>query len=82
MGWFSAGKTGVFAKPNIMNGDTGFVVIEPKGGILHDALKILGFGKESTYTEQITTCPTADNSALRYFRPAWGNRRKRTFRCW
>ena len=41
LGGSGAGKTRFYAKPNIMQGNTSFVVLDPKGEILRDTGKLL-----------------------------------------
>lgn len=41
VGGSGAGKTRFYAKPNIMQGNTSFVVLDPKGEILRDTGKLL-----------------------------------------
>ena len=46
VGGSGAGKTRFFAKPNVMQGNTSFVILDPKGEILRDTGNLL---KESGY---------------------------------
>ena len=58
-GGSGAGKTRFYAKPNVMQGNTSFVVLDPKGEILRDTGKLL---EEKGYVIKVLDLINTDNS--------------------